>query len=72
MSANPPTLYAALLQHVAHRTSRRVRNLDIEVGAERVVLRGNANTFHVKQLAQEGVRELIPDLRLENAIVVER
>jgi hypothetical protein len=55
---------------VLARTGRRVRGLAVVVKADRVVLRGWAETYHVKQLAQHGVRELLPDLPLENAIVV--
>jgi hypothetical protein len=56
---------------VSLRTGRRVRNLAVELEPERVVLRGLTNTFHVKQLAQHGVREMLPDMRLDNVIVVE-
>jgi hypothetical protein len=61
-----------LEQRVSLRTGRRVRNLAIELEPERVVLRGLTNTFHVKQLAQHGIREMLPDMRLDNVIVVER
>ena len=37
-----------------------------------MVLRGLTTTYHVKQLAQHGVRHLLPPhVRLENVIVVE-
>jgi hypothetical protein len=55
---------------VRARTGRRIRDLDIELQPERVVLHGTALSFHVKQLAQQGIREVLPDVRLENAIVV--
>ena len=73
MSTTPPTLTDLVLQRVVARTNRRVRNLAIEVEAtgERVVLRGRANSFYVKQLAQEGAQEALPDAHLVNAIVVE-
>ena len=71
MSTNPPTLAEIVRERVASRTGRRVRDLAVEVRAGRVVLRGRANSFHVKQLAQHEVRELFPEARLENAIVVE-
>ncbi|AMV22838.1 hypothetical protein VT84_00400 [Gemmata sp. SH-PL17] len=60
-------------QRVADRTSRRVQNLEVEIatGGDRVVLRGRASSYHVKQLAQQGAREALPHARLENAIVVE-
>jgi hypothetical protein len=37
-----------------------------------VVLRGQTSSYYVKQLAQHGVQELLPQVRLENSIVVER
>ena len=51
-------------------TGRRIRNLDIQLEPERVVLHGLVFSYHVKQLAQQGVREVLPDVRLENAIEV--
>jgi hypothetical protein len=71
MSTNAPGLSDVLLQRIANRTGRRVRELAVEVRSGRVVLRGRTSSFHVKQLAQHGVRELLPDAQLENAIVVE-
>lgn len=65
-----PHLRQQLEQCVQARTGRRVRNLDIELTSERIVLRGHADTYYVKQLAQHGVRDLLPQVRLENAIVV--
>jgi hypothetical protein len=56
---------------VLARTGRRIRNLDIWLEPELVVLRGRAMSYHVKQLAQQGVREVLPGVRLENAIEVE-
>ena len=65
-------LEQALTARVQQRTGRRVRNLRIELRPEGVVLRGRAPTFHVKQLAQHGVRDLLPQVDLQNAIVVEK
>jgi hypothetical protein len=60
------------LEHrVQIRTGRRVRNLAIEVRPERVVVRGRASTYYVKQLAQQGIREFLPDAFVENAIIVD-
>lgn len=66
-------LIEVVTQRVADRTGRRVRNLVVEVtgSGESVVLRGRATCYHVKQLAQQGAREALPNARLENAIVVE-
>ncbi len=55
---------------VLAKTGRRVRNLDIELLPEGVVLHGQALSFHVKQLAQQGVREMLPHVSLRNAIQV--
>ena len=66
-----PQLRYELERHVHVRTSRRVRDLAIELSPERVVVRGRANTYYVKQLAQHGIRDLLPQVRLENAIIVD-
>jgi hypothetical protein len=67
----PIVLRQQLEHRVLTRTGRRVRQLAIEVGPEEVILRGLTSTYHLKQLAQEGVRDLLPGVRLQNAIVVE-
>jgi hypothetical protein len=73
MSTVPMSLIEIVTQRIADRTGRRVRGLVVEVttGGDGIVLRGRADSFHVKQLAQQGAREALPDARLENAIVVE-
>lgn len=53
------------------RTGRRVRDLAIELSPERIVLRGRTSSYYVKQLAQHGVREVLPHLNLENTIDVD-
>jgi hypothetical protein len=70
MPSSFPHLHSELETRVLARTGRRVRNLHIELSPERVVLHGQAATYYVKQLAQHGVREVLPEVRLENAIVV--
>ena len=65
-------LQQALTARVEQRTGRRVRDLRVELCPEGVVLRGHAPTYHVKQLAQHGVRDLLPHVELRNAIVVEK
>ncbi len=68
---NLPNLRQELESHIKVRTGRRVQNLECELSPGRVVLRGRTSTFHVKQLAQHTVRDLLPETQLENAIVVE-
>jgi hypothetical protein len=60
-----------LERHLRTRTGRRIRNLAIELDPNRIVLRGQASSFYVKQMAQQGIRDFLPDLLLENSIVVE-
>jgi hypothetical protein len=64
-------LVTELEQHVRVRTGRRIRDLMVELSAERVILRGRTNTYYLKQLAQHCIRDLLPQAHLENAIVVE-
>lgn len=71
MSQLSSQLHDELERRVLDRTNRRVRDLTIELFPEQVILRGRAASFYVKQLAQHGVRDLLPQVRLENAIVVE-
>jgi hypothetical protein len=71
MMSHYPHLQHELERRVHDRTGRRIRNLAIELGAGHVVLRGLATTYYAKQLAQHGIRDLLPQIRLENAIVVD-
>jgi hypothetical protein len=66
-----PQLRSELERHVLARTGRRIRNLAIELCSERVVLRGESSSYYLKQLAQHGIRDVLPHVRLENAIVVQ-
>jgi hypothetical protein len=70
MIQNFDPLQDELESQVRSRTGRRVQNLAIELRPERVVLRGSASSYHVKQLAQQGVRDILPHVGLENAITV--
>jgi hypothetical protein len=58
-------------RHIHLRTGRRVRDLSVEIEPERVVLRGRAGSYYVKQLAQHGALEVLPGVALSNTIVVE-
>jgi hypothetical protein len=64
-------LQQELEEHILVRTGHRIRELSIELRPERIVLRGRTRTYHIKQLAQHGVRDLLPTIGLENAIVVD-
>jgi hypothetical protein len=71
MSTTAPNLNELLRQRVSKWTSRRIKNLAVEIDGSRVILRGQAKSFHIKQLAQRGAQEVLPNAKLENAIVVE-
>ena len=71
MSLNAPNLADLVREQITVHTGRRVQDLVVEVGPARITLRGRAKSFHVKQLAQHGVRVVAPTAPLQNAIVVE-
>jgi hypothetical protein len=71
MVQNVPSLRRELERSIRARTGRRIRDLDVELGAGRIILRGRAASYHLKQLAQHGVRDLLPHASVENAIIVE-
>ena len=60
-----------LERQVLSRTGRRIRDLAVELHPEGIVLRGVTQSYYIKQLAQHGVRDMMPNVRLENAIVVD-
>jgi hypothetical protein len=55
---------------VQARSHGRVRNLNVQLDGQSVVLRGETVSYHAKQLAQHGALDLIEDLELVNQIVV--
>lgn len=64
-------LQNVLERQVRCRTGHRIRDLDIDVSPERIVLRGRATSYYVKQLAQHGVRDILPLADLDNTIDVD-
>jgi hypothetical protein len=65
-------LGTAELRHlVEQRTHRRVQDLQVEWEKNgRVILRGRAGSYHIKQLAQHGILDVLPHVPLLNAIEV--
>ncbi len=55
-------------RQIAQRTWGRVRQLRVDVGPDRIVIHGYTTSYYVKQLALEGVRDV---LRSGNVIPVE-
>ena len=71
MMQKQPHLQHELEYQVQLRTGRQIRNLVVELRPEKVVLRGRASSYYSKQLAQHGIRDVLPHVRLENAITVD-
>jgi hypothetical protein len=56
---------------VEERTHRRIQDLAVEMENGGVVLlKGRAGSYHLKQLAQHGILDVLPNIRLVNAIEV--
>jgi hypothetical protein len=70
MSSQSPNIIELVQKNVVTRTSRRVKNLTVELNGDAIVIRGKTDSFHIKQLALHGVREVMPDAQLVNAIQV--
>lgn len=70
MSSKLPNFVEIVQKSVVSQTRRRVKDLHVEVTEDTVVIRGKTDSFHIKQLALHGVREVMPEGRLVNAIQV--
>jgi hypothetical protein len=65
------TLVQVIVAAVAARTGRRVRDLQVEVHEEGLILRGRSLSYYAKQLAQHAAMDA-SGLRIRsNRIVVE-
>jgi hypothetical protein len=58
-------LEEAIKRAIAERTSGRIHQLVVEVREERLVIYGCASSFHLKQLAIQGILEVLGNDRLE-------
>ena len=65
-----PVVLRQIEEAVLRWTHRRIWNLRVEFVAGKVILRGETDSFYSKSLAQQGVRELHPEIGLKNAISV--
>lgn len=63
-------LAAAISQRIEARLPGRVRNLQVRITGEGVVIEGFCATYYTKQLAQHAALGVLEDEHLENAIVV--
>ena len=55
---------------IRRATSDRIRHLSVQEDRGRVLIRGQAPTYHAKQLALHGVLELLPGDRIRTEITV--
>ncbi len=56
---------------VEEKTHRRIRDLAVEMkNGGIVLLKGRAGSYHLKQLAQHGILDVLPHVHLVNAIEV--
>jgi hypothetical protein len=60
----------AIERWVQSRTHGRVRDLQVELAGQSIVLRGRAPTYHTKQLALLGAMDAVSDGRIVNEIRV--
>jgi carbon storage regulator CsrA len=60
VEAPPPADFEKrLAQWIARRTGDRIRELSVERHDDRIVIRGSARSYYVRQLAQAAVNELL-------------
>ncbi len=64
-------LASRIESRIHSRTHGRVRDLQVELAEQTVVLRGRAPTYYAKQLAQHGALEVSDGQPVVNAIDVE-
>lgn len=61
------------IQHMFREPSyRRLRNVEVTIEDDHVLLSGTVSSYYLKQMAQERVRQVCPTMRLRNHVVVEQ
>ncbi len=56
---------------VEERTHRRIQDLAVEMkNGGMILLKGRVGSYHLKQLAQHGILDVLPNVHLVNAIEV--
>ncbi len=68
--ASAEALEQAVRRRIAQRTWGRLRQLEVEVDAQRVVVRGSSPTYYLKQLAIAAVQEALPGTPVELDVLV--
>lgn len=70
VSHGPPSLAEQVLIHIRRHAHGRIRNLTVEEDGGTLVVSGESRTWHAKQLALQGVLEVLPDGRFSERITV--
>lgn len=70
MLTNEQLIQTEIENEINRRTGRRIRDLDVACEGNRVVLRGRAPSYYLKQLAQHGALDVLPEIAVENEIEV--
>lgn len=65
-----PELQSLILKRIETRLPGRIRNLDVSVASDRVILSGSCSTFYTKQLAQHAAMGVLDYEQLVNNIEV--
>jgi hypothetical protein len=68
--ASHELLEIAIRKRIETRLCGRVRNLNVRVLADLVILEGQCATYYTKQIAQHAAMAILEDEQLDNAIVV--
>ena len=55
---------------VQERAHHKVKNLRLELSEGRYLLSGYVESYHVKQLAQHGILDVMPKARIVNSLTV--
>ena len=64
------SLPARIRERIEKRLGERIRDLNVAISGEKIVLEGRCATYYLKQLAQHAALGVIEDENLENEIKV--
>jgi hypothetical protein len=53
-------LVCMLVKQIQEKTFGRVRPLEVELGHDKIIVRGRCPSFHIKQLAIQALIDLVP------------
>ena len=71
LALSAPDLNWAIERQIVQRTHGRIRQLDVDASSERVVVRGFASCYYLKQLAVAAVSEIVETIGCQPAVQME-